>query len=335
MINLFFSVVMPAYNAESYIGKALASLDNQTFRDFEIVVVNDGSTDGTYKYLEAYASVHSEVTVINQQNTGPLVARRVGVAASTGEYILFLDADDEFVPEAFEVIQRQIHKTQADIVLFSFISKNGTGVVFDDSVQLCTMSGLKDFAQLQEVVCEGLSSNLWSKCFKRTLFDDSDYMPFSGMRHGEDWFQLFPLVDSASSFAVISDQLYVYNRGDQSGTSTFKYNQLVDICLACRRLWIYADKWGGKCPLAAARGELLNYVYLVKISELSLSPNDEKRAIFKSVSAVMHDEGTFERCRNATLRIDNQLVVLALKYRLWSFAHFIVLVVESIKGRNR
>ena len=335
MISLFFSVVMPAYNAEGHIGDALASLDGQTFRDFEIVVVNDGSTDGTDKYLEAYASVHTEVTVINQQNTGPLVARRVGVAASTGEYILFLDADDEFVPEALEVIQRQVQKTQAEIVLFSFMSKNDNEVTFEDSDQFCIMSGLNDFAQLQEVVCEGLSSNLWSKCFKRTLFDDSDYTPFSGMRHGEDWFQLFPLVDAASSFSVIFDQLYVYNRGDQSGTSSFKHSQLADICLVCRRLWIYAAKWGGKCPHAAARGELLNYIYLVKISELSLSPNDEKRDVFKSVSAVMNDSGTFERCRNAALRIDNRLVVLALKYRLWSLAHFIVYVVESIKGRIR
>lgn len=331
---MLFSVIIPAYNARKYIEVSLASLAAQSCQDFEIVIVDDGSTDGTAEFLDAYADAHHDTTVIHQKNSGPLLARRAGVAASRGEYILFLDSDDEFAPEAFEIIRRQIERSHADIVAFSFVGAEdpicassvltSKGVYFDRD----------DYSQVKKYVCEGRTSNLCSKCFNRRLFDQADYSAFSGMRHGEDWFQLFPLVDTASSLIAIPDQLYIYNQGDQSGTASYNHGQLADICNVCKRLWVFAEKWGGECLQAAASGEILNYIYLVKINELSGSSLDEKRANFIEVSSAMQSDGTFHRCECAALRFDNRIIVLALKRRCWRLARFVVLTVELIKHRG-
>lgn len=97
-----FSVVIPLYNKEHYIGKTLKSVLNQTFQDFEIIVVNDGSTDHS---LDAARSIKSDrVQIISQENAGVAVARNTGIEHASAEYIAFLDADDEWYPEYLQTI---------------------------------------------------------------------------------------------------------------------------------------------------------------------------------------------------------------------------------------
>ncbi|MBS7157748.1 MAG: glycosyltransferase family 2 protein [Collinsella sp.] len=329
---MLFSVVIPVYNAKEHIGVALTSLETQSCRDFETVIVDDGSTDGTAEFLDSYAECHGSVTVIHQQNAGPLIARCSGVAAASGDYVLFLDADDEFTPSALEVIRKQIEKTNADIVMFSFVQSTGTGLIGGPFDMECGLYKCADYLKAKVAICAGQNSNLWSKSIRRTLFDHNDCPPCKGMKHGEDWYQLFPLVDAATSLAVIDDQLYVYNQGDQSGTASYSRNQLEDIRVACRQLWFYAEKWGGDCIQAAACGELLNYIYLVKISERSSISQTEKNANVAEISDAMHQEGVFQRCSGAKLRLDNRIIVNALESQCSLLVRLVAQAVEKMKG---
>jgi glycosyltransferase involved in cell wall biosynthesis len=96
------SVVVPAYNAETYLREALESTLVQTVPAHEIIVVNDGSTDGTGALADEYARVHPHVQVIHRENGGPAAARNAAIAAATGEFLTFLDADDAMVPSRIE-----------------------------------------------------------------------------------------------------------------------------------------------------------------------------------------------------------------------------------------
>lgn len=97
------SVIIPVYNCESYIGEALKSILNQSVQDVEIIVVNDGSTDGTLSVAEAFAEKDKNIRIISQTNSGkPAVARNVGLRHAAGEYICFLDGDDLFLPGKLE-----------------------------------------------------------------------------------------------------------------------------------------------------------------------------------------------------------------------------------------
>lgn len=114
------SVIIPVYNGEEFIEEALDSVFVQTFRDFEVVVVNDGSTDGTETILRKY---ESRIRCITQENQGLVASRARGLAASTGEWIAFLDADDIWLPEKLErqIAESAIH-SQCGIVATDFLS---------------------------------------------------------------------------------------------------------------------------------------------------------------------------------------------------------------------
>ena len=112
------SIVIPIYNVGKYVRKTIDSVTSQTYDNLEIVCVNDGSTDDCPQILSAYAAQDKRIKVVNQQNQGTYIARQVGVEAAEGDYIVFLDGDDELKPEACAQIVSMVNETDADIVQF-------------------------------------------------------------------------------------------------------------------------------------------------------------------------------------------------------------------------
>lgn len=119
------SIVIPCYNQGEYLEDAIESCFNQTLSPYEIIVINDGSTDDSLEIMERYQfkefpGIESPVKIINQVNKGLSSARNSGIMNATGDYILFLDADDYFKENAIERITREINETNADIIAPSF-----------------------------------------------------------------------------------------------------------------------------------------------------------------------------------------------------------------------
>lgn len=122
----FFTVIVPAYNVEDYIGACLDSLVSQWRDDVEIIVVDDGSTDGTSATASSFAARCPGLRVIRQENRGLSGARNIGIAAARGEYLLFVDGDDLVAPGAF-VALREVLADKADVVQFDFLKfRDGT-----------------------------------------------------------------------------------------------------------------------------------------------------------------------------------------------------------------
>lgn len=114
------SVIIPAYNIRDYIGKCLDSVLAQTLTDFEIIVIDDGSTDGTAEILDAYAEKDLRILVIHKENGGVSKARNIGIALAQGEYIFFFDGDDFMEPETMEELYQEAVKKQADTVIYGY-----------------------------------------------------------------------------------------------------------------------------------------------------------------------------------------------------------------------
>ena len=112
------SVVFPVYNVQKYLRQSLDSLINQTFSDFEIICVNDGSTDSSLEILESYARLDSRIKIITQENRGLSGARNTGIKIATGEYILFVDSDDWLELDALEKLAVHVDKFKSDITMF-------------------------------------------------------------------------------------------------------------------------------------------------------------------------------------------------------------------------
>lgn len=111
------SVIIPMYNAEKYIQQAVDSVLNQTFKDVEVIVINDCSTDRSYELCELLYDKNERVSLINQKkNHGVAVARNIGINAAKGKYIAFLDNDDVYYPYALEVLYKTAEQYQAEVV---------------------------------------------------------------------------------------------------------------------------------------------------------------------------------------------------------------------------
>ncbi len=114
----FFTVIVPTYNVEEYLEECLNSILAQTFRDFELLAVNDGSTDESLRILETYANQDSRIRIIQQQNKGLSAARNTGLTEATGKYCLFVDSDDIIHPQLLEICHYFLTQYDADLVAF-------------------------------------------------------------------------------------------------------------------------------------------------------------------------------------------------------------------------
>lgn len=178
-----FSVIIPAYNAEKYIQRSIRSVLNQTWSDFEILVINDGSKDSTYE--KASSIKDARLIVINKQNEGVSVARNAGIQNARGEYICFLDADDEYLPEHLSTLADAIEKFSdkgffATRFCISKMTDNEKIVMPSVSGETAYCSNaVEEVLRSPEMICTGCV------CIRKDMFDR--YGVFEpGVRLGED-----------------------------------------------------------------------------------------------------------------------------------------------------
>ena len=212
--NMLFSVVVPAYNAERLIGRCIDSILGQSFQDFELIVVNDGSKDHTLEAMAGYQD--ARLKVITQPNQGVSVARNTGIQAARGDYICFLDADDEFLPHCLEEYRRAI---DAFPEKGFFASRHCVGLL-DGSVTEVAETGRIEYAANAFPAFIKDAEVVWTGCvcIRRALFDQ--YGMFEpGVPIGEDrdmWIRLF-----AHTGVVFCDRVTARRNRDGSEATKF------------------------------------------------------------------------------------------------------------------
>ena len=126
------SVVIPVYNAEKYIGKCLDSIINQTYKNWEVICINDGSSDKSEEIIDTYKNQKYNITLIKQKNMGPGAARNTGIDKANGDYIVFIDADDYIDSNFFSRLNDVVQDT--DIVFIDIMQVNGFGERIKDEI---------------------------------------------------------------------------------------------------------------------------------------------------------------------------------------------------------
>ncbi|MBN2729132.1 MAG: glycosyltransferase [Bacteroidales bacterium] len=150
------SVIVPIYNVEEYLEACLNSIISQTFREIEIILINDGSTDRSHEIMKRFAEKDKRILIINQQNKGVSVARNRGLLKALGEYLLFVDSDDTILPNTIEILYNQSVKMHCDLLLGDVVYINSNGKkVFpykrnNDVYNQTLMSGTKRLVKLME-----------------------------------------------------------------------------------------------------------------------------------------------------------------------------------------
>lgn len=332
---MLFSIIIPAYNAEKYLPECLASVDTQIFRDYEVVIVDDGSTDETAYIADTYAESKKNVSVIHQENKGLLLARRAGIKKVQGQYVIFLDADDCLHPNTLQRVAEAISDTDADIVSFRFCRNQGFSRSDTPSPLPAGLYSNEKFAEARKHLCSGRFNNMWDKAIKLNLFDGSeDYTIYSGLMHGEDLLQLLPVFDKARSLCSLDDVLYFYRPNDTASTSTYKPSQLSDIRVVNRALLRYARKWGESYYQNACAGEALQYINLCEIA-MQGTRYSEFIQVFGDMREAVQDEKCFPRWKHCSLRADKRLTVFLLKRGFGTLTFELLKAVDFIKKIRR
>jgi glycosyltransferase involved in cell wall biosynthesis len=239
----FFSILIPVYNKAGTMDECVASVKAQTFGDLEVIFVNDGSTDGSAAEIESFCAGDERFRFLTHEKNSSLIgARSTGMRDAKGSYILFLDSDDLFTPDACESLHDLLAKDPVDIVRFDIIEEPEMRVraaeEFPEGVMDAFMHGK-------------ISPTVWKNCYSRRVTDKaiSRFTPFYA-NMSEDIFLSTVFYSCAESFAVLNRTLYRYQTG--SGMSTThkvtpaKMRRDVDSIMNIEEnLYAYTEKY---CP---------------------------------------------------------------------------------------
>ena len=210
------SVIVPVYRVENYLERCLNSLLAQTFTDFEVICVNDGSPDSCNQILENYQKKDSRIRVLTQENAGLSSARNTGLAAAKGKFIYFLDSDDAVHPQLLEICHGIADMTGSDLVSFNYTKIGEIGMpdlpVYEPSKIRCKVTKKPLFLRKKRGKWR-ISVNVWTKFYRADLIRDMRFIP--GILF-EDYPFTYQVLAQHPKTAVIREPLYFYTQNQNS-----------------------------------------------------------------------------------------------------------------------
>jgi len=224
--GMLFSVLVPIYNAENFLAECIESVRKQTYSNFELLLVNDGSTDNSGTICDEFAVRDSRISVFHKQNEGLLLTRRFAIRQSRGEYLLFLDSDDMLEICVLQMVYDTIHEHNADMVLYRFkkVDVNGLFLMENDELYpdhtIFTKSNNETL--FAEIAGGNKLNNLCIKVVNRKIVDISADYSKHQVTMAEDLLQSLALFKNAERIVYRNKALYLYRQHDKS--LTFKYN---------------------------------------------------------------------------------------------------------------
>lgn len=243
-----FSILVPVYNVERYITECIDSLLNQTYKDYEIILVDDGSTDNSGHICDKYAEKFPNfVKVFHKKNEGLLLTRRYSLKKAEGEYVVFVDSDDYVDAKLLETLNQTFLKFNTDMVIYNFkrftdekMDFSSPFIPFKDGTVFC---GDNKRSLYESYIVSYTFVNMWVKAVKRHCIDiDEDYSYWKGSL-GEDITQSFALFDRCDSIVYIDKKLYYYRKNDNGLTMNVKPKDYIDFLKHYEISKLYLKKW--------------------------------------------------------------------------------------------
>lgn len=230
------TVIIPVYNVEDYLKKCIESVLSQTYKNLEVFLIDDGSTDNCPQICDEYASKDSRVIAIHKKNAGQGVARNVALDKCKGEYIAFVDSDDLIKPDMIEAMVGAIERNNADIALCGIAVNNGIKLhdepVFSNEVCWNTEQLMKEY-----VTTPYVSTVIWNKIYKKMLFDG---IRFPNFRANEDAYVLHRVLGRCKKAVHIGECMYIQNiRPNSTEQSPFSEKKLALLDCAQNRIDYY------------------------------------------------------------------------------------------------
>ncbi len=222
------SLILPVYNSEKYLIKVLKAIGDQTYGNYEVIVINDGSTDRSEQIIHEYIRNKPNFNYYRKKNEGPSECRNYGIKRAKGDYIVFVDSDDTVENEYIEKLITLAISSNLDIVTCGYKEFSRYGI----TIQNDFWDG-KYLISKQEFISKvfnGLGGTLWGKIFKREIIEKEQIYLNSNITVSEDLIFILQYVFYCKRFGTLEDTLYNYNRlNENSITSNMNFNNYLNL----------------------------------------------------------------------------------------------------------
>lgn len=235
-MSVKFSIIIPVYNVNNYLSECVNSVLNQTYKEFEVLLIDDGSTDGSSKLCDKYNRENSQVHVFHQKNQGVASARNLGIEQASGDYILFLDSDDWIDSKTLEYLENRLEKKQYDVIIFSYAKEYGDNsyikyVIEDNQFSEDELSkvvyrrlfGLTN-SELKHPESLEYMSTCWGKAYRKECLHNCKFQNIEQIGSFEDGLFNMDVLNENTTVEYINKPLYHYRYTKNSLSSKYRSN---------------------------------------------------------------------------------------------------------------
>lgn len=316
-----FSIIIPVYNVEKYLGRCIDSILSQSFTDYEVILVNDGSKDSSLRICEEYASSDNRIKVINKKNGGATSARKAAAAVATGEYILCVDGDDYIHCESLATLNISLNDDGIDVLCFGY-KVDKCGSISDAVYNLMTPGeySKKDGFLLSYLYDEkltmdnsgGILYSLWSKAIKRNLYLECQNFVPDDIKNGEDILLIALILSKSSRIKVISSACYYYCYNPTSTTAKRSVFDLENVNNVRDQLYL----------VDSLPKNNIEHYYLASLFTLSrdLAKTNTYAEFKKCMNSFEHKQVAFHGAKSLRTKLKFRII----SDRLWGLEYFLV-----------
>lgn len=225
IFNTLISIIVPAYNVESYIKECILSILNQTYTGIEVIVVDDGSIDSTPSIIDKIADQDTRIIPIHQRNAGVSAARNVGIQVSKGEYLVFVDGDDYVAPDFIEYMLKLIQKTGGEMCLsLNCFTKEKDIQIHNDIITILSPNEATALLLSPQIIVGS-----WNKIYKKSILVDNNLQFSTNLFYGEGLMFYTAYAQLCNKVGVGKRKVYYYRRNNYtSATTKFNITSLIN-----------------------------------------------------------------------------------------------------------
>ncbi|PAB01868.1 glycosyltransferase family 2 protein [Enterococcus canintestini] len=320
----FLSIVCPTYNVENYIIRFCKSILNQTKENFELIFINDGSTDNSRKIIEKLKETDYRVKLINKKNEGTGEARNVGLLEATGEYIIFADPDDSFEENFISEIETYLKEFKPEIALFGYntIYKNKKKSKSTFNKNLVFYDSKKKFREaFSKIENENNYNSVWNKVYKVEFLKKSGVF-FPDNPTAQDAIFNYKLINNISRILLIPKCYYNYFSQRVGSAQNSKKNKYIDEYVLMKQKIVSFNTWENQLKRTLINQALIDFITTQVITYKGKIPRKlqnskefiEVKSVLKSIK--MNNENTIINNVKIFMIKTNQYRLLYYLYRI-------------------
>lgn len=336
------SIIMPVYNGQAYIEETIKNVLNQTLKNIELIIIDDGSTDNSRDIISLYMNKDSRIKAIFSENHGVSSARNTGISISNGEYIGFIDVDDKIENNMYEKLYTKAIKNSSDLVCCGMILKTDYGDfrISPSKVEINALG--KDMIETElykSYICSDKKclAECWNKIYKTEIIKQYDIRFDTNMKHGEDFLFNLQFVTNINSATFIPDNLYLYNRKNINSVTKKYMNDMINIAIEIYNMRLnYMRLWNMEKYKINLDKDFLSTIYgCINNEMINLSLNNIKNRFdnIKNIQKNYLIKDTYINLNKAELDILTRLkvyILLNLDYRVLGISMKIIDILKSL-----